>query len=158
MYKKGCPRRGGQGWQGRLRGCGYRITVAREAILETLIKGRGKHLSAEDIYIDLHSAHPAIGLTTVYRTLEILAEMAMVSKFDFGDGKARYEVLGEDDKEFNHYHLVCTKCKRVINCKEDAGKEADSLNESKNNLSAKYDFDIRGYLVQFYGICDSCNG
>ena len=51
------PRGNGQGpiwWHGRFRGCGYRITVGREAILDVLTKA-DKHLSAEDIYMKVHA-------------------------------------------------------------------------------------------------------
>ncbi|MBD3272329.1 MAG: transcriptional repressor, partial [Elusimicrobia bacterium] len=62
------PHRRGFGpppWRGWFRGCGYRITVPREAIMEVLKKEK-KHLSAEDIYMAVHRDHPHIGLTTVY--------------------------------------------------------------------------------------------
>ena len=57
-----------QWWHGKFRSCGYRVTIAREAILEVLAKTE-KHMSAEDVYMKIHSTYPNIGLTTVYRTL-----------------------------------------------------------------------------------------
>ncbi len=45
-------------WGGKLTGCGFRLTSAREAILETLTN-TDKHLSAEDIYISAHAENPA---------------------------------------------------------------------------------------------------
>ena len=110
------PGRGGTGpqwWHGKFKGCGFRITFGREAILDVLSKAN-KHLSAEDIYMKIHPSHPSIGLTTIYRTLEILANIGLVFKFDFGDGRARYELAEGFQKENHHHHLVCTECKRVI--------------------------------------------
>ena len=53
---------------GKLKGYGYRITQGREAIMNVLAAAK-EHLSAEDIYIKAYVAYPAIGLTSVYRTL-----------------------------------------------------------------------------------------
>ena len=72
---------GGSPWcHTKFRGCGYRLTVPRQAILDVLTK-TSKHLSAEDVYLAVHKLHPAVGLTTVYRTLELLTQMGMVFKF-----------------------------------------------------------------------------
>ncbi|MDD4202399.1 MAG: transcriptional repressor [Candidatus Omnitrophica bacterium] len=154
MRQRHCNRPGG--WQGKLRGCGYRITIGREAILDVLTKYKDKHLSAEDIYLKVHSIYSDIGLTSVYRTLDMLISMGMVSKFDFGDGRARYEIAGEGQKEDHHHHLVCTICKRVINYNDFIDEELQLINKTEKSLSEKHKFEIRSHLVQFYGICDKC--
>jgi len=110
------PWRDGTGppWlHGKFRGCGYRLTVPRQIILDVLSK-TSKHLSAEDIYHAVHKGYPAIGLTTVYRTLELLVQMGLVFKFDFGDGRARYELSEGPKGARHHHHLVCTDCGRAI--------------------------------------------
>ena len=107
------PCRDGTGpwWlQGGFRGCGYKATVGREAILKTLANAR-KHLSAEDIYISVHSEYSSIGLATVYRTLELMVNNGLVYKFDFGDGRARYELAEGGKSGGHHHHLICKKCK-----------------------------------------------
>ncbi|MGB3114427.1 MAG: Fur family transcriptional regulator, partial [Candidatus Omnitrophota bacterium] len=82
----------GRPWMhGRFRGHGYRLTMPRKAILEVLSKAE-KHLSAEEVYLRVHKIYPNVGLTTVYRTLELLVQMGVIYKFDFGDGRARYEL------------------------------------------------------------------
>jgi len=99
------PLRDGTGppwWHGKMKGCGYRLTIPRQAILDVLSK-TSEHLSAEDIYLAVHKIYPAIGLTTVYRTLELLVQTGMVFKFDFGDRRARYE-LSEGPKSIGHHH------------------------------------------------------
>ncbi|MGD2278938.1 MAG: transcriptional repressor, partial [Candidatus Omnitrophota bacterium] len=70
------------GWGRKFRGSGYRMTAPRQAIMHVL-SSTDKHLSAEDIYIKVHKTYPNVGLTTVYRTLELLTQMGMVLKFDF---------------------------------------------------------------------------
>ncbi|MBN2190294.1 MAG: transcriptional repressor [Candidatus Aureabacteria bacterium] len=148
--------RGNAWWQGRFRGCGYRVTAGREIILDALTK-TDKHLSAEDIYLSVKKACPGIGLATVYRTLEILVEMGLVLKFDFGDGRARYELAESPDKRANHHHhLICTSCKRVIDYTDFIEDEVELLRKTEKGLSAKYNFDIKNHVIQFYGICEKC--
>jgi len=61
------------------------MTVGRDAVLDILAKA-DDHLSAEDIYMKIHPEYPAIGLTSIYRTLDILVNIGLVHKFDFGHG------------------------------------------------------------------------
>jgi Fur family transcriptional regulator, ferric uptake regulator len=144
----------GPNWHRRFKGYGYRITVPRKAIIDVL-QGTKKHLSAEDIYLEVHKLYSQVGLTTVYRTLEILTEIGLIFKFDFGDGRARYELV-EDPQGDHHHHLVCTQCKRVINYSEFIDEELEFLRRAEKGLSKKYNFDIKNHVIQFYGICDKC--
>lgn len=147
-------RKMGPGWGGKLRGCGYRMTLPRQTILKVLQKTK-KHLSAEDVYIEAHKIFPQLGLTTVYRTLELLTDMGELNKFDFGDGRARYELIELSEQE-HHHHLVCTKCKRIINYSDFVDEELEFLERAEKGLSKKYNFEIKNHIIQFYGICDKC--
>jgi Fur family ferric uptake transcriptional regulator len=152
------PWRDGTGppWlQGKFRGCGYRITVPRQAILDVL-SNTTEHLSAEEIYLKVHKIHPSIGLTTVYRTLELLIKTGIVFKFDFGDGRARYE-LSENPKGIgHHHHLVCTGCSRIIDYTDFINEEIELLKRTEKELSKKYKFKITNHMIQFYGLCEKC--
>ncbi|MBU0693591.1 MAG: transcriptional repressor [Candidatus Omnitrophica bacterium] len=152
------PFRDGTGppwWQGKFRGCGYRLTIPREAILGVLSK-TSKHLSAEDVYLAVHKAYPAIGLTTIYRTLDLLVQIGLVFKFDFGDGRARYELSEGPKGASHHHHLVCTGCGRVIDYTDFIDEEVELLNRTEKGLSKKFNFRITNHLIQFYGLCDRC--
>lgn len=142
-------------WHGKFRGCGYRITVPREAILDVLNR-TSEHLSAEDIYMAIHKTHPNIGLTTIYRTLELLVHMGLVFKFDFGDGRARYELSEGPKGTRHHHHLVCTKCGRVIDYTDFIDDEIELLSRTEKGLSRKFNFKIANHLIQFYGLCEKC--
>jgi Fur family ferric uptake transcriptional regulator len=152
------PWRDGTGppWlQRKFRGCGYRITVPRQAILDVL-SNTTEHLSAEEIYLKVHKIHPSIGLTTVYRTLELLIKTGIVFKFDFGDGRARYE-LSENPKGIgHHHHLVCTGCSRIIDYTDFINEEIELLKRTEKELSKKYKFKITNHMIQFYGLCEKC--
>jgi len=152
------PRGDGTGpmwWHGRFKGCGYRITVGRKAVLDVLIVA-DKHLSAEDIYKKVNFHYPAIGLTTVYRTLEILVNMGVVFKFDFGDGRARYELMEGSKRSTHHHHLICTECKRVVDYTDFIDDEIALLKKTEKGLSNKYNFTITNHLIHFYGLCSKC--
>jgi Fur family ferric uptake transcriptional regulator len=148
--------RTGPPWtHGKFKSSGYRLTVPRQAILETLHNTSG-HLSAEDIYLSVHKGYPAIGLTTVYRTLELLVRTGLVFKFDFGDGRARYELSEGPQSMGHHHHLVCTGCGRIVDYKDFIEEELDLLKKTEKGLSKKYNFKITNHLIQFYGLCDRC--
>jgi Fur family transcriptional regulator, ferric uptake regulator len=140
------------------RGDGRRMTAAREAIIAVLEKS-SEHLSAEDVYVKVHRIYPRIGLTTVYRNLEFLTDSNVLAKCDFGDGRARYELIrtANGEKE-HHHHLVCTTCGRVINYSEFIDEELQFLKRAEKGLSKKYDFQIADHLIQFYGTCQTCAG
>ncbi|MCK4532712.1 transcriptional repressor [bacterium] len=152
------PGRNGKGppwWHGKFRGCGYRLTIPRETIIEVLSKA-AKHLSAEEIYLAVHKVYPAIGLTTIYRTLELLVQIGLVFKFDFGDGRARYE-LAEGPKGIRqHHHLVCTNCGRVIDYTDFIDEAKEFLSQTMKALNKKCNFKITNHLIQFYGLCEKC--
>ncbi len=133
---------------------GLRFTLPRQVILETLFKTR-KHLSAEDIYFRIHPLYPHIGLSTVYRTLELLNRIGLVSKFDFGDGRARYEFVRPGENS-HHHHLICSKCGRIIDYSDFVEKETHLIKEIENTLSKKYNFVINSHQIHFYGLCEDC--
>jgi Fur family ferric uptake transcriptional regulator len=134
---------------------GHRMTAGREAILNILAQSQDP-LSAEDIYIKIHAEKPSIGLTTVYRTLELLVNIGMVAKFVFGDGRARFELLQGPRRSKYHHHLVCTGCSRIIEYGEFFDEEIAILEKIQDNLSKKYDFLITNHLVQYCGLCAKC--
>ena len=127
----------------------------KKAILDMLAK-TDKHMSAEDIYMKLHPVYPNIGLTTVYRTLDVLSNLAIIFKLDIGDGRARYELAESPKKPNHHHHLVCTGCRKIIDYSDFIDQEIKLLQETEKGLSKKYNFKITNHLIQFYGLCSDC--
>jgi Fur family ferric uptake transcriptional regulator len=142
-------------WQRRFRQVGHRMTAGRKAILGVLAESP-KHLSAEDIYIKIHFTNPAVGLSTVYRTLELLVQKSMVSKFDFGDGRARFELLEGPRGPNHHHHLVCTGCSSIVDYSDFFKEELSFHQRIERKLGKKYNFKITNHLVQYYGVCEAC--
>jgi len=138
---------------------GSRMTEGREAVLNVLADATGgEHFSAEDIYMKAHKTYPALGLTSVYRTLDLLVQMGMVDKFDFGDGRARYELAEGLRGVKHHHHLVCTGCGSIIEYDDFIDDELKLVKRTEEGLSRKYGFKITGHVIQFYGLCRRCIG
>lgn len=143
-------------WQGRFRRCGLRFTAAREAVL-TVLKNTSEHLSAEDIYMRAHRINANVGLATIYRTLDALVELGIVSKHDFGQGHARYELITRRGQtESHHHHLVCTECGRIIDYDDFLDEEQELAKKTEKRLSRKFNFKITDHSFQFNGICHVC--
>ena len=68
--------------KGRLKETGFKITPQRRAILEILLENDDKHLSSEEIYDMVRVSCPEIGLATVYRTIQLLSEVGLLSKLN----------------------------------------------------------------------------
>ena len=143
-------------WEKRLREYHYRLTKPRRSILDVL-KKTGEHLSAEEIYQRVYQKYPGIGLTTVYRTLELLVQLGLVLKFEFGDGRSRYELYEEmGSRKGHHHHLICAKCHRVIDYTDFVDEEREFLKKTERALEKRYHFHITNHVIAFYGICEDC--
>ncbi len=142
-------------WEHRFREMGMRFTEPRRVILEVL-GNTVEHLSAEEIYMRVYKKHPNIGLTTVYRNLYTLERMGIVTKFHFGDGCHRYELIEGHKKPDHHHHLVCTGCKRIIDYDDFMDEEIEYIKKVEKALSRKHSFDITDHVIQFYGLCKKC--
>ena len=127
----------------------YKLTPQRQFILQVFVDNRDKHLSAEDVHNIVRQQANDIGLATVYRTLELLSELEILQKIDFGDGRSRYEI-NETNSHHHHHHLICLTCGRVI-------EFADDLMEDLENIIAQSsNFTIVDHQVKFYGYCQEC--
>jgi len=138
----------------RFEGHASRLTAPRQAILEFLSKS-SKHQSAKEIYASLHRAYPDLGLSTVYRTLNLLARMGIVAKLSLGDGQSRYEFKSKK-KEEHHHHLICTNCGKIIDYSEFLDEELRLVKKTEESLEKKYNFIIQDHNIEFLGICDKC--
>ena len=136
-----------------LKAQGFRMTIPRRIILDLLLKTEG-HLLAKEIYLKVNKKYPDIGLTTIYRTLDLLVKMGLINKFEFGEGQSRYE-LAWDFKE-HHHHLVCLKCGEIIDYNDFINDEVKFFNKIQKFLSKKYQFSINNHEVYFYGKCCVC--
>jgi len=141
--------------ESKLKHRGYRPTKGRKAVLSVLTSTTG-HLSVEEIYMKVYSEYPSIGLTSVYRTLEILVNLGMVHKFDFMDRKARYELANIPGSKKHHHHIICTSCGKIIDYTDFVDEELALVRQTEKHLSEKYNFKINNHVIQYYGLCEKC--
>ena len=138
-----------QDLRGKLYERGYKMTPQRKQILQIFIE-HPEHLSAEDVYGILREQDSEIGLATVYRALDLLSDLGVLVKIDFGDGCARYELNTADPTVHHHHHLICVKCKKVIEFEDDL------LEDLEATISKKSGFQILNHEVKFFGYCKDC--
>ncbi len=132
-----------------LRSKGYKLTPQRRSVLNIMIQHTGEHLTAEEIYDEVRSECPDIGLATVYRTLQLLSDMKVLMKLNLDDGITRYE-MNLDDKHHHHHHLICEKCGKILEVKYDL------LDSVEKRIETEYDFKIQNHKLKFYGLCKEC--
>ena len=130
----------------RLRRKAHKLTGPRQAILE-LLRRQQHPMSIKEIFSGLPSG--GCDLVTVYRSMRLLEEMGMVKRFDFGDGAARFELLGEGD-DGHHHHLVCTRCASVVELEECF------MRDLEHALATRSGFRAVTHKLEFFGICPRC--
>lgn len=132
--------------ESRLTDAGYKRGGARTAVLEQL-DAQSCALTAYDIEAELEKRGRAVGRASVYRVLEELHELGLVTKVELGQGRARYEPAREDH---HHHHLVCTNCDKVVPFDDDG------LEQAIDAISARVDFDVREHEIVLHGLCANC--
>ena len=126
----------------------HRNTQQRQAILEEL-RGVTSHPTAVDLYEMVRVRLPKISLGTVYRNLELLAEMGAIQKLEMGGPEARFD--GDAD---HHFHVRCVRCGRVDDlCGAPEGLTDFLAGVHCSHLSG---YEILGYQLVFSGICPGC--
>ncbi len=137
----------GKGAEERLQELGYRLTPQRSMVLSA-IEGSPDHISTEEIYEQVKAKYPNVNISTVYRTLELLRELGMVTQTDLGEGRVRYHPA----ERGHHHHLICSRCGRIFELDESL------LYPLKEALLREYGFmaDLRHLAI--FGRCRDCQG
>jgi Fur family transcriptional regulator, ferric uptake regulator len=132
-------------WRADLRAQGYRLTPQRELVLAAV--RQLDHGSPEEILSRVRESAKGVNISTVYRTLELLEKLGLVSHTHLGHGAPAYHATTEPD----HLHLVCRNCERVTEVEPTiaAGLVGD--------VAARFGFrtDLRHLTV--FGICRECS-
>ena len=123
---------------------GERCTVQRRVILEAVLE-LNNHPTADQVYDAVEARLPGIARTTVYRTLEHLARMGVITKACHPGRAARF-----DSRIDLHHHLVCLRCNDFIDFDHHA---LDGLTIPDTSA---VDFEVFDYRVQLRGICRGC--
>ena len=125
---------------------GYRITPQRMMIASAIEDSDG-HISAEEIYAQVITKYPQVNISTVYRTLELLKQLGLVTDTDFGEGRVRYHPVGKG----HHHHLVCQECGGITDLDEIV------LSPLKTILLRQYGFSADLRHLAIFGRCKKCS-
>lgn len=129
----------------RLRHLGLRVTPQRLLVMEALADGNG-HLTADEIMRWTAERYPAINLATIYRTLDLLTSVGLVTQTDLGSGVAHFELVGES----LHHHLICEHCGAMMEV-DDA-----LLAPVRERLLHDYGFRASARHIALFGTCKGC--
>ncbi len=134
-----------EAWLDHLRNNGYRRTAARQAVVETIAQAR-RALTPLEVYHLARKRYPALGLVTVYRTLEKLEELNLIQRVHQEGGCQAFLRAGQ-----GHQHiLICERCKRAVLF------EGDDLQALFDHISQQTGFEIRHHWLQASGLCADC--
>lgn len=127
----------------QLKDTGLKVTGPRQTILALFQNAIQRHMSAEDVYKLLLTENTAIGLATVYRVLTQFEQAGILSRSNFENGKAVFEL----NEGHHHDHIVCMDCGRVEEF-YDAEIEA-----RQQKIARAKGFDIEDHSLSLYAHC-----
>jgi Fur family transcriptional regulator, ferric uptake regulator len=130
-----------------LRRQGFRSGGARAAVVEHLAE-QDCCLSAQEIFDGLRAKGRAVGIASVYRGLELLADLRLVHRIDLGGGVTRFEPAQPDGE--HHHHVVCDDCGRVVQF------EDGRLESALSGVAGRLGFALEGHDVVLRGACADC--
>lgn len=132
-----------QTWDAALRAGGYRVTPQRQLVLEAVTGLH--HATPEEIFAEVQQKARGVNVSTVYRTLELLEQLGLVTHTHLGHGAPRYHLAAESQ----HVHLVCQVCERVTELAPEAARPLVTALDEQHGFEA----DV-GHLTVFGTCCD----
>ena len=131
-------------WDEQLRSRGYRVTPQRQLVLEAV--ARLDHGTPEEIGAQVQQTARGVNISTIYRTLELLEQIGMVTHTHLRHGAPIYHLASVAD----HVHLLCRSCGRVTEIGPDAIRPLITTLEEQHG----FETDV-GHLTVF-GRCSAC--
>ena len=132
-------------WLTQLHENGYRLTEARRSVVETVAASM-RAITPIEVYDSARKRYPALGLVSVYRTLEKLEELHLVQRVHQPEGCQAFISVGE-----GHQHLLlCQLCGQVTFF------EGDNLEALMGSVASRTGYQIREHWLQLFGLCPTC--
>lgn len=131
-----------------LKNKGMKYTEQRAIVLQILLN-LDDHLNAEELNDIIKKEYPEqnIGIATIYRTLNFLEEVNLISSISFGKDGKKYE---SHNKDQHHDHLICTACGKIVEFFDEI------IEKRQEEIAIKNGFKITDHTMQIYGLCDQC--
>lgn len=115
-------------------------------LIEQTIKMHKIHPTADMIYSILKPEHPNLSLGTVYRNLNTLVEIGSIRKLSIPNASDRF-----DSELHEHYHVICTKCKKILDITFSFNEKLDEIIKEKTGVCAT------SHDLIIHGVCEDCN-
>ncbi|MBW4699312.1 MAG: transcriptional repressor [Aphanocapsa lilacina HA4352-LM1] len=127
---------------------GWRMTPQRETILKVFQElPAGNHLNAEELHARLETSS-GISLSTVYRTLKLMARMGILRELELAEGHKHYEL--NQPYPHHHHHLVCVKCYRTIEFK------SNPILTIGSKAATERGFKLLDCQLTIHAVCPEC--
>ena len=123
-------------------------STRQAAAVRAALARRDGFTSAQDLHAELRGSGAAVGLTTVYRHLQSLADAGAADVLRSPDGESVYRICGTG----HHHHLVCRVCGRTV---EIEGREVEQWTRRVAEAEGFVDVD---HTVEIIGTCVDCAG
>jgi Fur family ferric uptake transcriptional regulator len=130
-----------------LREKGYRLTPQRIAVFGVLRENAGRPMTIEQIHQACAVKYPDLGLTTVYRTLEMFCETGVALQIHLHEPSQYYEL----NTGTHHHHLVCVECGNV------EPVETCVVDDMSDVIRDSHDFVVTSHCLSLFGYCVGCS-
>lgn len=128
-----------------------RNTKQKEIIINFLKENKDRHLTAEDILLELRKQSEEISQATIYRNLSELVKEGELRKYISDVAKkACFQYVDNVNKCSKHYHLICDECGSIIHF------EGTELQKLKDKILNQNKFEVNLEKVVLYGKCEKC--
>jgi Fur family transcriptional regulator, ferric uptake regulator len=132
-----------------LRQNNFKVTPKRKAIVDYFIRNK-IYSTPEEIWETLKKSFLHLGLPTIYRNLEILRKVGLLTRVYGEENRLYYGLCEAEDSASHHHHIVCVKCHKV-GLVEDC-----SFDKLVETVEKKSGFKVIDHNLQLRGICDKC--
>ncbi len=127
-----------------LRSRGLRLTAQRQLVLQAVMELG--HATPEQVHTAVREVAAGVNITTIYRTLELLERLGLVTHTHLSHGSPTYHAAGEHQ----HVHLVCRECGAIDEI------EPELLRPLADQLAARRRFQVDIGHVALFGVCGQC--
>ncbi|HWI61845.1 MAG TPA: Fur family transcriptional regulator [Symbiobacteriaceae bacterium] len=131
----------------RMKEMGCKLTPQRRMLIDVLLAAGEAELTADEIYQQIRTSYPEVGLDTVYRNLRLLAKMAIVDEVKLPGKLAQYSL----NRKAHQHGLVCLECGKEIPLTHCPIKELETVARTEHG------FVISSHHIELFGYCGTCS-
>ena len=124
---------------------GLRLTAPRRALAD-LIADEPGHFTSADLVERARARHVDVGRATVFRTLEVLTDLAVIERIDLPNGEHAYVAC----EPAHHHHVVCSRCGRTAEIPDAGFRTVD------REVARRTGFRVDEHRLELFGLCPTC--